>query len=230
MKLLIVEDNSTLRTLLCDKLVTCGYTIDAAATYQEATAFVNYGKYDLIVLDLGLPDGDGINLLKWLRTENEVTNPCIILSARDALQSKIEGLDAGADDYLIKPFEFAELHARIRALLRRPQAMNDKLIRLSNIILNQDKQQILVNETPLQLARREYLLLKELINNANWVVIKNQLEDRIYGLNEHSSPNAIEALVSRIRKKLNDADAHCKIETIRGLGYKITKHQTVACN
>ncbi|MBU3021117.1 response regulator [Aestuariibacter sp. A3R04] len=139
MKLLIIEDNQALRELLNDKLAANGYTIDAADSCTEARAFIQHVKYDLIVLDLGLPDGNGIDLLRTIRNQKKYTNPCIILSARDALQSKIDGLDAGADDYLIKPFEFAELHARIRALLRRPQAMNDDFIVVENVYLHRNK-------------------------------------------------------------------------------------------
>lgn len=223
MKLLIVEDNNALSALLSDSLTNSGFSVDVASYAQEALSMVSSSHYNLIILDLGLPDKDGIDVLKHLRSKSLFTNPCLILSARDALQSRIDGLDAGADDYLIKPFDIAELQARLRALLRRPKALEDDIITVGNLILSPLHGHASIDKISLQLARKEHLLLCELAKKVNWVVIKNQLEDRLYSFNEESSPNAVEAVVSRVRRKLANHGASCEIETIRGLGYRLMK-------
>lgn len=221
MKCLIIEDHQPLCFLLSKRLSEYGFAVDIAHTAQEALAMVSNGQYDCMTLDLGLPDIDGIDLLKNLRNKLGYINPCLILSARDALQSRVDGLDAGADDYLIKPFEFEELYARLRALLRRPREIKDENVSVGNMTLSPISGTVTVAGTSVQLARREYLLLFELAKKVGWVVIKNQLEDRLYGFNEESSLNAVEAVVSRVRRKLKLAGAQCQIKTVRGLGYKL---------
>ena len=227
MKLLVIEDYDSLRALLSQKLISSGFSVDTAANAQQAIALVAQCHYDLLILDLGLPDMDGLTLLKRLRAKHRMIIPCLILSARDALQSRIDGLDAGADDYLVKPFEISELQARIRALLRRPRELENSTIQVGNLHISPLDGQAFVGDTPLQLSRKEHLLLCELGKKSGWVVIKDQLEDRLYGFNEESSPNAVEALVSRARRKLAQGGANCAIDTVRGLGYRLV-NQTEA--
>lgn len=229
MRLLVIEDHTALRDLLCDSFLSYGFAVDAAGTAKEALSMVALTNYDLIILDLGLPDLDGITLLKQFRLELKYKNPCLILSARDALQSRIDGLDAGADDYLVKPFDMSELQARLRALLRRPRDFSDGMVQVANLAISSVHNQVFINGEAIKLARREYLLLAELASQVGWVIIKNQLEDRLYGFNEESSPNAVEAVVSRVRRKLLKFGAKCEIETVRGLGYKLTKQGKISC-
>lgn len=179
-------------------------------------------RYDAMILDLGLPDMDGLSLLAARAATLNGDLPCIILTACDALESRVAGLDAGADDYLLKPFEMAELEARLRAVLRRPGTRSARSLQLGNLSLCLDSRCVQVAQCPLILSKREMALLGELLRSAPRVVIKDHLEERLYSLDAAVTPNAIEALVSRLRRKLMTAGADSSIETLRGLGYRLT--------
>lgn len=221
MKLLVVEDHPALRELLLRHLQRSGFVVDVAEQGREAVAMLALSRYDAMLLDLGLPDMNGLAVLAARSSTRNADLPCIILTACDALEQRIAGLDAGADDYLLKPFELAELEARVRAVLRRPGPRADRRLQLGNLSFCQESRDAHVGSQSLLLSKRELALFEELLRCAPRVVIKDQLEERLYTLSEAVTPNAIEALVSRLRRKLVDAGADSGIETIRGLGYRL---------
>ena len=223
MKVLVVEDHRALRGLLIEHLVQAGFAVDGAEDGRTAQALLEVGSYDAMILDLGLPDMDGMSLLAMRQHSANADLPCIIVTARDALQSRVSGLNAGADDYILKPFDMQELEARLRAVLRRPGSRVSTLLRCANLTFEPETRHLSVDGHPevLVLARREAMLLEEMLRIAPRIVIKEQLEERLYAFNEPVTLNAIEALVSRLRRKLAEAGAHSRIETVRGLGYRV---------
>ncbi|MNJ37475.1 Transcriptional regulatory protein QseB [compost metagenome] len=228
MKVLVVEDHEALRGLLVDHLVQAGFAVDAAASGREALAWLELGSYDAMLLDLGLPDMDGMVLLDKRRGTANADLPCIVLTARDALHSRVAGLNAGADDYILKPFDMQELEARLRAVLRRPGSRVDTVMRCGNLVLQPQTRHMSVdgNAEVVLLARREAMLLEEMLRIVPGIVIKERLEERLYAFNEPVTPNAIEALVSRLRRKLACAGADSRIDTVRGLGYRLQQVDT----
>ena len=225
MKLLVVEDHPALRELLSAHLQRSGFAVDSAEHGQQALAMLGLCRYDAMLLDLGLPDMDGLAVLAARNSTRNNDLRCIILTACDALEQRVAGLDAGADDYLLKPFEMPELEARLRAVLRRPGPRGDNRLQLGNLSLCLTNRDVLVNRQSVLLPKRELALLEELLRNTPRVVVKDQLEERLYSLNEAVTPNAIEALVSRLRRRLQAAGADSSIETLRGLGYRLTPPQ-----
>lgn len=221
MKLLVIEDHPSLRDLLSKHLQRSGFVVDVAEHGQQALAMLGLSRYDAMLLDLGLPDMDGLNLLTARNATRNRDIPCIILTACDALEQRVAGLDAGADDYLLKPFEMPELEARLRAVLRRPGPRSESRLQLGNLSLGRDSRDVLVGARPVLLPKREMALLEELLRNAPRVVVKDHLEERLYSLSEAVTPNAVEALVSRLRRRLQAAGADTSIETLRGLGYRL---------
>lgn len=221
MKLLVVEDHPSLRALLTKHLQRGGFVVDVAEHGQQALAMLRLCRYDAMLLDLGLPDMDGLSLLAARSATRNSDLPCIILTAYDSLERRIAGLDAGADDYLLKPFAMPELEARLRAVLRRSGPRSENCLQLGNLSFYQESRGVLVGKRPMLLSKRELALLEELLRNAPRVVVKDHLEDRLYSLSEAVTPNAIEALVSRLRRKLAAAGADSGIETLRGLGYRL---------
>lgn len=221
MKILLVEDNISLAEMLEEQFVRAGYIVDAARTGADALNAIKDVPYDVVVLDLGLPELDGLSVLKNIRSSSDYTPPVVILTARDDVDSRILGLDSGADDYVVKPFDWGELEARVRAVSRRPGLRRSETLKLGNVTLEAARKDARVDDLAIDLARREYALLEELLKAAPRVVIKDKLEDRLYAVNEAVTPNAIEAIVSRLRKKLASLQANVEIITVRGIGYKM---------
>ena len=174
--------------------------------------------YDLVILDLGLPDRDGLLLLKDIRELNKHI-PVLILTARDALEDRLKGLDGGADDYLLKPFAIEELAARIRALLRRPGQSLGTILETGNVALNTETRTATVAGRPLRLTRRELDLLEQLLRGAGQAVSKERIEERLYSYSDEGSQNSIEVLAHRLRQKLEINGASVQIHTLRGVGY-----------
>ncbi|MBM0106428.1 response regulator transcription factor [Steroidobacter sp. S1-65] len=220
MRLLLVEDNPQLAGLVLDGLARQGFAIDRAGSLKEAIAARAAASYDLILLDLGLPDGDGMSLVRQLREGNDST-PILILTARGGLNDRLIGLDSGADDYLVKPFEIAELAARCRALLRRPGASLGVVLQLGNVALDTTTRMVTVNEQRIEVPPREVTLLELLLRRAEQVVRRSHLEESLYSFGDEVTPNALESAVSRLRKRLAAAQATVLVRTAHGIGYAI---------
>jgi DNA-binding response OmpR family regulator len=221
MRLLLVEDHEALRDLTRKYLHNRGFAVDAVGSGSEAAAAVSVADYDAVILDLGLPDIDGITLMGRLKAQRKDDVPMLIITARDALQDRVEGLNRGADDYIVKPFELTELEARLRSILRRSRAGLGCCYEAGNLTFSAPNQQAWVAGSPIELTRLESALLEELLRAAGRVIVKDSLEDRLYGFDEVVSKNALEALVSRLRKKLAAAGASVCVDTKRGIGYRL---------
>ena len=220
MKLLVVEDHPSLRSLLVDHLRLRGFAVDAVETGQEALAAQRVTCYDAMILDLGLPDMDGQRVLAQRRSSRDGPVPCIVLTARDAVESRIASLDAGADDYLLKPFDVRELEARVRAVLRRASRPFVSLV-CGNLVFEPQSRHASIAGRVLDLSRRETMLLEEMLRASPRIVVKEYLEEHLYANSESVTLNAIEALVSRLRRKLSIGGAQVSIQTVRGIGYRL---------
>lgn len=224
MRLLLVEDNPQLAQLIQEGLSSQGFAIDRCASLEEALATRPAADYELILLDLGLPDGDGMVLVRRLRQAND-SIPILILTARGGLNDRLIGLDGGADDYVVKPFEIAELAARCRALLRRPGASLGVVLQLGNVALDTTTRTVTVADRRIDIPPREIALLEQLLRRAEQVVRRNQLEASLYSFGEDVTPNALETAVSRLRKRLSSAEADVIVRTAHGIGYAIFRQR-----
>ena len=219
MRLLLVEDDLELANGLVNSLAQSSYIIDAVHTGSAAVTACATTPYQLIILDLGLPDIDGLEVLRRLRRQG-LTSPVLILTARDDLQDKILGLDAGGDDYLAKPFAISELEARIRALLRRGHSTS-AILCLGQLEFDPTSRRVTVNDHEISLTARELAVLELLLRRAGRVVSKQQLLESIYDSADETNPSVIEVFVSRLRRKLEHAGAGVNIRVLRGLGYRL---------
>lgn len=216
MKLLIVEDDALLLAGLVQALTSEGYAVDSATRGAEACALLQSGQYSLIVLDLGLPDRDGGLLLRQWRKEN-IDLPVLILTARDALEDRVEGLDAGADDYLVKPFALAELKARVRALIRRYQGHSDNLLQHGDLSLNLSSQQVCLDARPVEITPKEFALLTRLLMRVGQTVHRETLQQDLYSWQDDTGSNTLEVHIHNLRRKLGKD----RIKTVRGVGYRL---------
>jgi len=220
MRILLVEDNRELAEWLARLLRKSRYVVDCVHDGADADAALSTQTYDLVILDMALPGIGGLDVLKRFRARKGTT-PVIVLTANDAVSSRVAGLDNGADDYLVKPFDPTELEARIRALLRRRQGGTTTNIAFGALELETNSRQFLVASTPLSLTPREHAVLEMLITAGGRVVSKAALTESVFGLDDDASSNAIEIHVHRIRKKLEGS--RTGIGTLRGLGYALRK-------
>jgi two-component system, OmpR family, response regulator QseB len=221
MKLLLVEDHPTMGDLIAAYLRERGFVVDVASRGEAALDMVAATTYDAAVLDLGLPDLDGMDVLRRLRAEHHGSVPVLILTARDGLAARLGGLNGGADDYLVKPFELAELEARLRAILRRPGPRGYDLYRFGNLVFDPASRTTTLDGTVVDLTRREISVLEEMMRANGAIVVKDALEDRLSSVDGALSENAVEAAVSRLRRKLIAAAANIQIEAVRGVGYRL---------
>lgn len=216
MQILLVEDDQSLAGGLCKALRNEGFVTNHVAEGKAALHVVDVEPPDIVVLDLGLPDMDGLDVLRKIRRQN-ASLPVLILTARSSVDARVSGLDGGADDYLPKPFETPELIARLRVIGRRLSTTPDSRIRAGNVELDTINQQLFLDGDAVELPRREYMLLKCLMENIGKVQTRQQLETRLYAWGEEVASNAIEVHIHHLRKKLgNDL-----IRTVRGVGYTI---------
>jgi two-component system response regulator MprA len=216
-RVLVVEDDDAIAQVLQRSLRMEGYDVRIAGDGVTALEASNGFLPDLVILDLGLPRLDGIEVAKTLRRSDDV--PILVLTARDAVEARVEGLDAGADDYLVKPFERQELLARLRALLRRRPPRGQATLTVSDLKLNPDTHEVIRGERPVGLTQREFELLEYLMRNERIVISRQRLLDEVWGYDPFSMTNTIEVFVSNLRRKL-EADGDSRVlHTIRGAGY-----------
>ncbi|MCP4819748.1 MAG: response regulator transcription factor [Shimia sp.] len=218
MKFLLVEDNAELAAAICTRMQFDGHVIDHAEKISDAFAFVETGEYDLILLDIMLPDGDGRSFLKRHR-EGKKHTPVIVLTARSQVSDRIDMLDLGADDYVTKPFDHEELQARCRAVLRRRAGTSQSSVHLGQLSFDPVAGSLSVNGKAINLRNRELRLLELLINAPGQVFPKHKLFDRLFSYDEDVSENAIEVYIGRLRKHLEASDV--RITTLRGIGYRL---------
>ncbi len=218
MKILIVEDNQKLAGYIKKALEQKSYTVDCVYDGENGENRAEFNEYDLIILDWMLPKKDGITVCNNLRNKN-INVPIIILTAKDELDDKIMGLDNGADDYLVKPFELEELLARIRALLRRPKEKVGEILMVKDILVDNAKHIITKNNIEISLTLKEYAILEYLIQNKGQVITRDQILEHCWDFSFDSFSNIVDGFIKQLRKKLNDKDEKY-IKTIRGIGYK----------
>lgn len=220
MRLLIVEDNERLAGLIAQGLGRRGFSCDIAPDLAAADACLESAAFDAVILDLGLPDGDGMTWLQRQRSLRQLI-PALMLTARDGLEDRIAGLDSGADDYLVKPVDIEELAARVRALLRRPGPRAATTLEAGSLTFDPVSREARCDERVLDLARREADLLELLMRRLGTVVVRDTIETTLYSFNEPVTPNAVEATVSRLRRKLDEAGLAGQLHTVRGVGYML---------
>ncbi len=222
MKILIVEDDITLSRSIEEFLLTEKYLVEKAFDYRTACEKALIYDYDCILLDINLPDGNGINLLETLKKENKIAN-VIIISARNSLDDKVRGLDLGADDYLTKPFHFAELHARIKAVFRRKQQEGQQFTQIENTKVDFFSREVIVNEEMLNLNRKEFDMLSFFVNNPNKLITKENVAEYVWGDNMDLADNFdfVYSQMKNLRKKLKAANSGIEIENVYGVGYKL---------
>ncbi len=220
MRVLVVEDETALAQQLRERLVADGMVVDVAADGREGLYYGEEYGYDVAVVDLGLPELDGVTLIQRLR-EGERRYPILILTARDSWQDKVAGLEAGADDYLAKPFHYEELLARLRALVRRSSGFASPVLRLGGIELDTVAKEVKVSGSRIDLTAYEYNLLEYLMLHPNKVVSKTELTEHLYAQDFERDSNVIEVFVGRLRRKLDPEGELRPIATIRGQGYRL---------
>ena len=217
MRILLIEDDELVADAVVRGLSIAGFTVDHAGSAESGRAALRTEHFDLAVVDIGLPDADGLSLLAALRNEGTAM-PVLMLTARDTLADKIRAFELGADDFLMKPFEQAELAARCRALIRRAGQTPSGLVRLGGLTIDLNGHQLQVNGAVVELTRREWLVLESLAHNLGRIVTKDRLMQALAGWEQDLTPNAVETQVSRLRSKLGSAAV---IRSIRGLGYRL---------
>jgi DNA-binding response OmpR family regulator len=220
-KVLLVEDNAALSGMIAAHLRERAFAVDPVRTGNEALAANSVSAYDAVILDLGLPDMDGLDVLRALRAEQSAQVPALILTARDSVGDRISGLDAGADDYILKPFDIAELEARLRAVLRRPGLRQACVYSFGDLSFDTATRTARRDAQTIDLTRREQALFEELLRAGERIVVRDLLSERLYGFEDDVSANALEATVSRLRRKLAAEGSRMHIETIRGIGYRL---------
>lgn len=220
MRVLLVEDNDLLGDAVCGGLKHAGYTVDWVKDGLNAQQAILSEPFDIIVLDIGLPRRSGIDVLKTIRAKNIIT-PVLILTAKETIEDRVKGLDAGADDYLVKPFDMDELAARIRALHRRSSERAEPTIKYRGIVLNPAAHTVTLNGDDASLSRREFSLLHKLLANTGRVISREHLTTTLYGWGDEVDSNALEVHIHNLRKKFGSD----MIRTIRGVGYMVEKEK-----
>jgi DNA-binding response OmpR family regulator len=224
MKILVVEDEPVMRESMVKSLQQEAYLVETAATYPEAGEKISIYVYDCIILDIGLPGGNGLDLLRDLKKEGR-NGGVIIVSAKNSIDDKVSGLNLGADDYLPKPFHMAELHARVKSIIRRKTLGGSARVQINNVTIDTDARTVFVNETELDLNRKEYEVLLYLVTNKNRLVNKIALAEHVWGdyIDEVSSFDFVYSQIKNLRKKLKDHKAAIEIQAVYGVGYKLTE-------
>ncbi|MBK1830337.1 response regulator transcription factor [Verrucomicrobiaceae bacterium R5-34] len=221
MRILVIEDYAPIRKSIVERLTEDGYTVDSSATGDEGLWYAENHQYDVILLDIMLPEVDGLTILRTLRAKEQLV-PIIIMSARDAVNCRIEGLDMGADDYLVKPFSLDELMARIRSQIRKSYDQKNTTFTLADLTLEFRAKRVYRGDVEISLTKREYSILEYLAYRAGEVVSRMEIWNHVYDEYEDSTSNAVDVYVGYLRKKLNIGDSANLIQTRRGVGYYLS--------
>jgi two-component system response regulator PhoP len=227
MRLLVIEDDATLRETLAQNLVDAGFAVEQAADGREGLYFAEEYPIDLAIIDLGLPEISGLEIIRRVRAAGK-TYPILILTARDRWEDKVDGLGAGADDYVVKPFHFEEVSARVHALLRRSGGWASSQLNAGPVTLDMSRQELKVSDVVLELTSFEYKIIEYLMVRAGQVISKAELTDRLYDQDFERDSNVIEVFIGRLRKKMDPDNTLQPIETLRGRGYRfaLERHQS----
>lgn len=219
MRLLVIEDDATLRETLCSQLADAGFGVEQAADGREGLYFALEYPIDLAIIDLGLPEISGLDVIRQLREKGK-SYPVLILTARDRWQDKVDGLSAGADDYVVKPFHFEEVIARVNALLRRSGGWASSVLSAGPVTLDTMRQELSVDDRSIELTSYEYKIIEHLMIRAGEVISKTELTDRLYDQDFERDSNVIEVFIGRLRKKMDPENTLMPIDTLRGRGYR----------
>ena len=225
MRILIAEDERDLNQLIKKRLKDAGYSVDACFNGEDVFDYILCAEYDALVLDIMMPKMDGIAVLKRLRREGR-TVPVLLLTAKDSIEDRVAGLDAGADDYLIKPFAFEELLARLRVLLRKPVTEKSNVLKVSDLSLYVDTHRVFRGQKEILLSSKEYALLHYMMQNAGTVLSRDKLEQHVWDYDFSGGSNVIDVYIRYLRKKVDEGYSKKLIHTIRGYGY-VLKDDTV---
>jgi two-component system response regulator TctD len=224
MNILLVEDNAELVSLVVKGLERGGFSVDSVGNAMDAERAIAATRYSAVVLDLGLPDEDGLAWLRGVRSRGDST-PVLVLTARDGVSDRVIGLRAGADDYLVKPFAMEELNARLKALMRRSDNLLGDRLSLGNVALDTEGRQVMVGGTVRSFPMRETAVLEILLRRCGNVAPKRLFEDHLFGLTDEVGSNAVEVYVHRLRKMLADSGATVQVHTVRGVGYMLAEQK-----
>lgn len=219
MRLLVIEDDLTLRETLVQNLTEAGFAVEQAADGKEGLYFAQEYPIDLAIIDLGLPGMSGLEIIQQVRSEGK-TYPILILTARDRWEDKVDGLSAGADDYVVKPFHFEEIGARVSALLRRSGGWASSQLDAGPVSLDMSRQELKIHGEAIELTSFEYKIIEYLMVRAGQVISKSELTDRLYDQDFERDSNVIEVFIGRLRKKMDPDNSMKPIETLRGRGYR----------
>lgn len=221
MRILVVEDESGVAQFIQQGLTEAGYAIDVALDGSEGLDFALAKTYDAIVLDIMLPRLNGLEVLRELRNQH-IKTPVLLLTARDGVDDRVQGLDSGADDYLVKPFAFPELLARLRALLRRPPLQSDAILQVGDLKMDVSRHEVRRAGQVIELSQREFALLELLLRHPNQVLTRTQIMEHVWNFNFYTETKVVDVYIGYLRRKIEDDFAYPLIHTIRGVGYKLS--------
>lgn len=221
MRLLLIEDEEGIGKFLCQGLREASYSVDWLQSGEEALSYARSGNYDAIILDIMLPNLDGFEILQQLR-QAKIQSPILCLTARDSVEDRVRGLNLGADDYLVKPFDFSELLARLHALLRRPPLQVDNILKVADLEMDTLRRIVRRGGKELELSQREMMLLEYLMRNAGQVLTRTQIGERVWGFDFYNESNVVDVYIGYLRRKVDkDADLQL-IKTVRGVGFRLS--------
>jgi DNA-binding response OmpR family regulator len=221
-RILVVEDEPGIANFVRQGLMEAGYAVDLAWDGREGLDYALAADYDVLVLDIMLPKMDGLELLRELRRLGDKT-PVLMLTARDTVDNRVEGLDAGADDYLVKPFAFPELLARVRALLRRPPLQVGTILQVGDLEMDTAKREVRRNDRPIELSPREYAVLEYLMRHPNQVLTRTQISEHVWNFEFFNESNVVDVYVGYLRRKIDQGENLPLIHTVRGVGYRMSE-------
>lgn len=224
MRILIAEDEKTLNATLKKRLEEQSYSVDACLDGQEALDYLDSAEYDVVLLDIMMPKKSGLEVLRALRKKGRQT-PVLLLTAKDSIEDRVDGLDAGADDYLVKPFAFEELMARIRVMLRKKSGQSSNLLSVGDLTLDLGTHTVVRDGQPISLSSREFALLRYLVMNQGMILSRDQIEQHIWNYDYEGSSNMIDVYIRYLRKKIDDPFEKKLIHTVRGAGYVLREDE-----